>query len=385
MDDDHAAARKGACDEGEGVRSPGSGQDLGWLQMVATGQRVPGGAGVGVGLPAAGVTGEFGQQPSRRRVHVDREVDQARAGLGVPVMSQIGCRRRAKPGRGAPGGDRVAEARSGLREALRQMWVPGPVNMLIRGQQLGADYSFGLRSVDQPGSGLRHGPRGGTRGGAVKLVGTHQFAGPGDHRIGPGGQGSVTEGEPGGELRVQRQDASHVDAIKAAAQVEQAGAFGDGGQPGPDCCADLGQQGPVRGQLLGVDLREAAAEVKAAGTFRQRRVGQRIELGHLAARRQQQFGGLRIAERERPTARDGDAGLPGHPGHFGFGTPTLPGQRPGAACDGQHRLQVDVRRDQRGSCVDHLSGLVSFGGRYQAEMPGRHQQVTVTRHRAQHW
>ena len=91
--DEHRTARgQGPCHQDEGLRGPGGQQDLRRVPAVSGGDGNAG--GTGVGITGAGVHGvvQHGPQPGRGRAgpHVDRQVDQARLQLGVPVMPEIG-------------------------------------------------------------------------------------------------------------------------------------------------------------------------------------------------------------------------------------------------------------------------------------------------------
>jgi hypothetical protein len=94
--------------------------------------------------------------------------------------------------------------------------------------------------------------------------------------------------------------------VEGLAEIEQAGALGDGRHAGGDRVPDRTSEGRVAGEGRSVGLREAAAEVEPAGPGRERGVERRVEEDRLAAVGPQELVGLGIAEGEGAAAGHGD-------------------------------------------------------------------------------
>ena len=178
-------------------------------------------------------------------------------------------------------------------EPLRQPRVAGPVHVLVRGVHGRPAEPAGSRlkptrcpSASQaaavPGAEL---PRSG-----VTVVRWNSWpvarvpAGPSRPSSG-GDEGLVAQGQPRRHHGLGVERADHRHPVDAAAEVEQPGALGDGGQAGRDGVGDGGPQRGVGAQLGGVHLGEAAAEVEPGRALGQRGVDERVEARPVRSRR----------------------------------------------------------------------------------------------------
>ena len=153
------------------------------------------------------------------------------------------------------------------------------------------------------------------RGGVpvVELVDGERFAAAEQHTVRLCGQGGVAEPHEFADPEaLPRQHTRHgiggaVGIFQRLPQIEEATAFGHGGQTALDGGAEGAAQRFVLTQRLGVQFRIAARQVDPADALRQVGIVQGAEKDKLSARRPQRVQRLGIGEAERFVLRHRDA------------------------------------------------------------------------------
>ena len=325
MHDEGSPTGDGTGDQREGLGAAAGGEDHVLRHGVASGQGRPGWVDDGVCREVADAVPQRRGEPGRGcgDTDVHREVDQPRADLGVAVVVQSnrGCRvgRRGERGRSLdPGEDRGRGAENrrlcGIRlhcggESGWDGRVPGPMGVQIGGVQRrapGAGWIEG-EALDAllvlPGSGGA-GPR--RRAGPVEFVTARRRSGRPEDAVDGRASRAVLQGQARVHRCLRGNCPDEVMPVEGLAEIDQAGALGDGRHAGGDRVPDRTSEGRVAGEGRSVGLREAAAEVEPAGPGRERGVERRVEENRLAAVGPQEFVGLGITEGEGATAGHGD-------------------------------------------------------------------------------